>query len=119
MVSSIHFNLDKSKILSSCNGLNRFQYHFSYTTGPSALIHAFLGIFHNNIPHIILTQPMTLYQRNHCESNGQKWERNKSFCNDYHQFLDRNGSHWKSNQRPSSNCYHQLNNLSFLCPMIW
>ena len=43
-----------------------------------------LSIF-NSSPHKILSNTLASFPHKHCRSNGQRWERNESCRNDYHQ----------------------------------
>ena len=40
-------------------------------------------------PHNILSKPMAAFPHNHCRNNGQRWEKNESCRNDYHQSSER------------------------------
>ena len=40
-------------------------------------------------PHNILSKPLAVFPHNHCRNNGQRWERNESCRNDYHQSSER------------------------------
>ena len=37
-------------------------------------------------PQNILSKPLAAFPHNHCQNNGQQWERNESCRNDYYQF---------------------------------
>ena len=43
----------------------------------------------NSTPHSILSKPMAAFPHNHCQNNGQRWERNESGRYDYHQSSER------------------------------
>ena len=49
----------------------------------------FPGVLLTNTPHDILSKPLAAFLHNHCQNNGQSWERNESCRNDYHQSLER------------------------------
>ena len=49
----------------------------------------FPGILLTSTPHNILSKPLAALSHNHCQNNGQPWERNESCCNDYRQSLER------------------------------
>ena len=59
-------------------------YHGGQCTYPS-----FLGILLTSTPQNILSKPLAAFPQNHCQNNGQQWERNECCCNDYHQSLER------------------------------
>ena len=48
-----------------------------------------LSIFSQSYPNTILFKPLAAFPHNHCRNNGQRWERNESCRNDYHQFSER------------------------------
>ena len=47
------------------------------------------GILFTCTPHNILSKTLAAFPQNHCRNTGQRWERNESCRNDYHQFSDR------------------------------
>ena len=50
----------------------------------------FSWILSINTPHNILSKPLAVFfPQDHCRNNGQQWERNEPYCNDYHQFSER------------------------------
>ena len=48
-----------------------------------------LGALLTSSPRIILSRPLAAFPHNHCRNNGQRWERNQSCRNDYHQSSER------------------------------
>ena len=50
---------------------------------------SFPGVLLTSTPDNILSQPLAAFPHNHCQNNGQWWERNESCHNDYHQSLVR------------------------------
>ena len=49
----------------------------------------FPGVLLTSSPHNILSKPLAAFPHNHCRNNGQRWERNESCRNDYHQSSER------------------------------
>ena len=66
-----------------------FQQYFSYFAAANAPIHALPEFFFTSTRQNILSKPLTAFLNNHCWNNGQRWERNESCRNDYHQSSER------------------------------
>ena len=49
----------------------------------------FPGFLLTSTPHSILSKPLAAFQHNQCRNKGQRWERNESSRNDYHQSSER------------------------------
>ena len=47
------------------------------------------GVLLTSTLHNILSKPLAAFPQNHCQKNGQLWQRNESCRNDYHQSLER------------------------------
>ena len=47
------------------------------------------GYLLTSTPHNMLSKPLAAFLHNHCWNNGQRWERNEFYCNDYHQSSER------------------------------
>ena len=47
------------------------------------------GLLLTSTLHNILSKPLAAFPHNHCQNNAQRWERNESCCNDYHQSSER------------------------------
>ena len=63
----------------------RFPQYFSYIAAASWPIHALLEFFLTSYPRNILSKSPAAFSQNHFRNNGQRWERNESCRNGYHQ----------------------------------
>ena len=77
-----------------------FQHVFNYITVASAPIHAFLEFFFTSTLHNILSKLLLAFPHCHRRSNGQEWEENGSYSNDYHQSSERLLAEPGLNRRP-------------------
>ena len=69
----------------STHFLTVFQLHF----GSQCTYPCFPGFFLNSTSHNSLSKPLAAFLYNHCQNDGQRWERNESCHKDYHQSLER------------------------------
>ena len=70
-------------------GLTPFSVLFQLYHGGLCSYPCFPGILFTGTPHKILSKPLVAFPHNHCRNNGQRWERNESCRNDYHQSSER------------------------------
>ena len=49
----------------------------------------FCGVLLTSTPRNILSMPLAAFPNNYCRNNGQRWDRNESCRNDYHQSSER------------------------------
>ena len=69
--------------------LTPFSAVFQLYHGGQCTYLCFPGVLLTSIPHNILSKPPAAFPHNHCRNNGQRWERNESCRNDYHQSSER------------------------------
>ena len=72
------------------NGMKmQFSTVFQLCHGGQCTYPCFPGGPFTSTLHNILSKPLAAFPNNHCQNNGQRWERNGSCRNDYHQSSDR------------------------------
>ena len=58
---------------------------FQLYCGGQCTYPCFPGVLLTSTPHNILSKPLAAFTHNYCRNNGQRWKRNESCRNDYHQ----------------------------------
>ena len=65
--------------------LTTFSTVFQSYRGGQCAYPCFPGVLLTSTPHNILSEPLCAFPHMHYRNNGQRWERNESCRNDYHQ----------------------------------
>ena len=69
--------------------LTPFSTVFQIYRGGECTYPCFPRVLLSSTPQNILSEPLAAFPHNHCRNNGQRWERNESCHNDYHQSSER------------------------------
>ena len=69
--------------------LRRVQQYLCYKSLLPVQLSMLPGILFPVLPHNILSKPLAAFLNNHCQNNGQRWERNEFIRIDYHQFSEK------------------------------
>ena len=69
--------------------LTPFSTVFKLHRGGQCTYPYFYGVLLTSTPHNILSKFLVVFPHNHCRNNAQRWERNESCRNDYHQSSER------------------------------
>ena len=70
-------------------GLTLFSTVFQLYRGSQCTYPCFPGVLLTSTLHNILSKPLGAFPYNHCQNNRQRWRRNESCRNDYHQSWER------------------------------
>ena len=66
-------------------GFNAVPTVFQLNPSGQCTYPCFPGVLLTSTKHNTLSKPLAAFPHNHCQNNGQRWERNESCHNDYHQ----------------------------------
>ena len=69
--------------------LNKCSVLFKLYRGGRCTYPCFSRVLSTTTPHNIFSKTFAAFPHNHCRNNGQRWERNESCRNDYHQSSER------------------------------